>query len=160
MVFISRLILLIVATYAGTSLLAPLRILGWDLDVGLLALVLIGTHSRKGSLVAWGAFSGLLMDCLNPQWMGAGIVARATAAMFLSSMREKLNIEHSFIDGIVIFIAGIIDRGIFLGLTQYREHLFYGFFRFVVPSAFYTALFAIILILLYRFRNFIKPRIV
>ena len=40
--FIFRFILIVIATYAGTSLLAPLRIMGWDIDLGLLAVVLVG----------------------------------------------------------------------------------------------------------------------
>ena len=159
-VFIYRFLLISIATYAGTSLLAPMRILGWDIDIGILALVLISTYAGRNSTVGWGMFSGFLLDCLNPQWMGAGIVARSTSAMFVSSMREKLNIEHAFLDGAVVFIAGFIDRAIYLGLSQYRENFFYGIFRFVIPSALYTAIFAIMLIFIYRIKRIINPRLV
>jgi len=91
--------------------------------------------------------------------MGAGMTARATAAMFLSSMREKLNIDHPFLDGAVIFVAGLVDRVIYLGLTQYRGNFFYGLIRYILPSALYTAVFAIILIFIYNLRRFLKPRL-
>ena len=159
MVFITRFILIVIATYAGTSLLAPLRILGWDIDIGLIALVLVGSYSSRRGTILWGAFSGFLLDCLNPQWMGAGVVSRSTAAFFLAIMREKLNIEHTFLDGVVIFVAGIIDRAIYLGLTQYREQFLYGLGRYIIPSSFYTAVFAMVLIYIYRLRKIFSPRI-
>ncbi len=159
MVFITRFILVVVATYAGTTLLAPISIFGWDIDLGLLALVLISGYASSRATVGWGAFSGFLIDCLNPDWMGAGLVARATAAFFLASMREKLNIEHPFLDGAVIFVAGVIDRTIYIALTQYRGNLFYMLWRFIIPSALYTALFAVMLIIVYRLRSIIRPRI-
>ena len=160
MVFITRLILVVAATYAGTTLLAPLSVFGWDIDLGLLALVLVSGYASPRATVGWGAFSGFLLDSLNPQWMGAGIVARATAAFFLSAMREKLNIEHPFLDGVVIFLAGIIDRSIYLVLTSYRANFFYGLWRYIIPSALYTAVFAVVLIILYRLRHILKPRLV
>ncbi|RKZ33545.1 hypothetical protein DRQ33_04085 [bacterium] len=159
MKFITRLILLIIATYAGTTLLAPISILGWDIDLGLLTLVLVSGYVSGNATVGWGAFSGFLLDCLNPQWMGAGLVSRATTALFLSAMREKLNIEHPFMDGAVIFIAGLLDRAIYLALTRYRTNFIYALWRYIFPSALYTAIFAVILIILYRFRKFFKPRL-
>jgi len=149
-----------VATYAGTTLLAPISILGWDIDIGLLALVLIGSYSNGRTTVGWGAYSGFLIDCLDPRWMGAGIVARATTALFLSTMHEKLNIEHPFLDGAVIFLAGIIDRSIYLVLTRYRVNFLYTLWRYIIPASAYTAIFAIVLIIIYRFRHLLKPRII
>ena len=159
MVFITRFILIVLATYAGTTLLAPLSVLGWDIDLGLLALVLISGYASPRATVGWGAFSGFLLDCLNPGWMGAGIVARSTAGFFLSSMREKLNIEHPFLDGLVIFAAGVIDRSIYIVLTKYWVNFIFMLWRYIIPSALYTAVFAVIIIILYRMRSLLKPRL-
>ena len=68
--------------------------------------------------------------------------------------------RHIFLDGGVIFIAGLIDRCIYIGLTQYREQFFYGLWRFIIPSSIYTAIIAIILIILYRIRGILRPRII
>jgi len=160
MKFITRFIFLTIATYAGTTLLAPISVFGWNIDIGLLALVLISSYSNGGTTVAWGAYSGFLIDCLNPQWMGAGIVGRTTAALFLSAMHERSNIEHPFLDGIVILFAGIIDSSIYLALTQYRVSFLYGLWRYIIPSSIYTAIFAIVLVIIYRVRHLIKPRLV
>ncbi len=64
--FLIRFIFIAISTYAGTSLLAPIRIYGCDIDIGLLALVLVGTYASRKSTIIWGAFSGFLIDCLNP----------------------------------------------------------------------------------------------
>ncbi len=157
--FFYRFLVVVLGTYAGSSLLAPLRLLGWDIDLGLLALFLVSVHTSRAATIAWGAFSGFLIDCLNPQWMGAGIASRATVALFVGSMREKLNIEHTFLDGVAIFVAGIIDRTLYLALTQYRKHFFFALWRYILPSAAYTALVGVVIILLYRLREVLKPRL-
>jgi rod shape-determining protein MreD len=151
--FLLRFILVVATTFAGTSLLAPLRIYGCDLDLELLILVLISKYCPPSSTVGWSAFSGFLLDCLNPQWMGIGTGARATAGFFLTSMREKLNIDHPFLDGAVVFVACFIDRAIYLSLSEHKGQFFYGLIRYAAPSALYNALFAVVVILLYRFRK-------
>ena len=159
MIFITRFVFIVVSAYAGTSLLAFAKIAGCDIDVGLLALVVLSTIAKPSSTVGWGAFSGFLVDCLSPEWMGAGIAARATATMFLASMREKLNIYNPVWDGVVIFAAGVIDRAMFLGFTQYRADFLFALVRYVVPSALYTALVAVIVIFLFNVRHFITPKL-
>ncbi len=156
--FIFRFILIAIATYAGTSLLAPLRIMGWDIDLGLLAVVLVGLGTSGPGTILWGSFSGFLMDCLNPQWMGAGMVARATAALFISLMRGKLNINHPFFVGFVVFVAEFIDRAIYLSLSSYHVAILYGLWRFVLPSALYNAIFAVLVLQIFKIRKLFAPR--
>ena len=148
--FIYRFILITIATYAGRTLLAPLTIFGWDIDIGILAVVLIGLSVSGEGTILWGAYSGFIIDCLNPQWMGAGIGARATAALFISAMRGKLNIDHPVLIGFVIFVASLIDRFIYLSLSSYNVQIFYALWRFIIPSALYNAIFAVVIIEIYR----------
>lgn len=152
-------VLVSVATYAGSTVFHPLAIAGCEIDFGILAMAIVIANYRPNIALLWGFYSGILIDSFNPDYMGAGTLSRSLATATLCFLHNKLNIEHPFWYGTIIFVASLIDKTIYAIALGWNERFFFSFLRFFLPSATYNATVAVLIILIVSFFRKRKHRI-
>lgn len=150
---IGTFLLISVATYAGSTVLQPIAIAGCEPDIGILAMALIVSIYKPTTAILWGFYSGLLIDCLNPDFMGAGTSSRSITTAIMCLLHNKLNVDHPIWYGIIIFLVSVVDKTIYAIAIGWRERFFHSLIRFFVPSAIYNAILAMLIISIIGFLN-------
>jgi rod shape-determining protein MreD len=78
-----------------------------DLAMILLAYVSLTMGARQGIIFGFGL--GLLMDVLNPLWLGAGVLIKGTMGFGMGYLKENLFVENVIAKGLVLFGAILIN---------------------------------------------------
>jgi|GEM_PF-2701456 cell shape-determining protein MreD len=127
-----------------------LNIYIFRLDILLLLVAYASRYIELEETIIMGAISGLLMDVFEPQFLGAGIIARASSAYFFAIFYHLLLIEKPLQSGLGISAGSLISSIIYTLLTPYRSNFPYILFARIIPQAIFMFLVGYIFFLLKR----------
>jgi len=122
------------------SIASPIPTLGWDVDVVLILLVIIYSHTIRGEGIIWAIVAGLLLDAFVPEAMGGHIVAKATSIFIFSKFTDSLNLEQPLLLAMAIFLLAFVDRIIYRLFTPFTREFGWVLLRYDLPSAILTGI--------------------
>ena len=135
-----RWLVIVFAALMINSLLGRwMEIGGWRPDILLAALVFMSMTSSPSSAIIVGFIVGFYQDLYAAELLGRHALAKTWAAFFAGTAGGKLQIEHRWIQAVVLFAASILHEavlsiavggGALTGLSV--------FFLRGVPTALYT----------------------
>lgn len=140
------------------SLASPIPGLSWDIDLVLLALVILSSRTGRGEAILWAALAGLALDCFDIPAMGGHIVAKSTAILILGLVHDSMNLEQPALLAATVFVLAIADRLIFRLFSPYGATFIWNFLRFDLPSALLTALVGWVILMLAIRLGIFRPR--
>ena len=149
MIVLRHVLLMILALLVQTSWAHTLEIFGVRPDFVLLLVVYVGIVSGQVEATLLGFVSGFLLDVYNPAFMGVNALANAVVGFAVGYSREGIVAEELRVQGLVVFVAGLIQNLIFFGFSFFSNlgAILPAFFRYGIGSALYSAAIGIILLL-------------
>jgi rod shape-determining protein MreD len=137
---IGILIALYLAIGLQISISAPIRSLPWDIDIVLLAIILIASFTSRGEGVFWALIAGVLLDAFDPSSMGGHIVAKSSAVFLFIILNSAMNLHQPSLLALALFLLSILDRLIFRLFTPFIGSYGFAFLHFDLPSAVLTTI--------------------
>ena len=135
-----RWLLIVLAALMMNSLMGRwIEVGGWRPDILLAALVFMSMTSGASYAVIFGFIVGFYQDLYAAELLGRHALAKTWAAFFAGTVGGKLQIEHRWIQAIVLFAASIFHEAVLsVAMGGGAMTAVSVFFLRGVPTALYT----------------------
>lgn len=125
--------------------LGPARL---DLSILVLIYVTLTRGTKQGIVFGFGL--GILLDALNPAWLGLGSLIKGTLAYLIGYFKEKLFVENIFSKILLLFLT-VLGNDVLYYLFLYKfnlDRIGSVLLGVGLPSALYTTAVAVVALLL------------
>lgn len=111
---IARGVILLAVALAARMWFADLKIVGpIRIDVAIIGLALLAMERGTTFGIVTGFVMGIVLDAVNPAWMGASAAGYAVVGYFSGSFGQTLYMERSLARGLLVMGAVVIYDLIF-----------------------------------------------
>ena len=87
----------------------PLQVANIKLDLPLLLIVYVGLTRGTKEGIVYGFLIGLLVDILNPSFLGLNTFIKTILGYLAGSFKDNLFLEPIYYKGLIIFLALILN---------------------------------------------------
>gem|GEM_PF-3057279 len=135
------------AAFVNTTLCRWLSISIWTPDAVLVALIYLGLTSGSRVAVIAGFLVGIYQDLYVPNMLGQHALAKTCIGYAAGVLSDKISVEHLPIQTATVFSLAVFHE-LFMAVSAGGSPgaMISRFFIRGLPSAVYTALFALILV--------------
>jgi len=149
---IRNILLIALALLVQSTLFGKLDLYGVRPDIPLIMLIILAGVASPTGLIYYGFFIGFLQDVYSPEYLGYNAFAMSLTAFFLEVVKERLTVENYTVRLIMTLLACTFHDSVYLLLyTAFDLSVLAPLFvRESLPGAAYTAVLAMILVMIWQ----------
>jgi rod shape-determining protein MreD len=141
-------VILFILVFFQSLLSEVVTIMGIKFDLAIVILVYIALNRGPNYGMAFGFLIGFLLDIFTPQTLGWGALVKCLIGFTMGSFKDNLYLESLYSKGGVIFFALMVNDFLYyIFANGVNASTFRILGHASVPSAFYTSIVGVLIIL-------------